>query len=396
MPSPSWIGNRDAMSCFCFLKDCDVCCPATAAATAIREVDCGKIGDPAPPGMAVNRTAQRTRPLVKVTQTSGGSASVVAKTPTAKPKPPSLPVTVKDSGAAGSPSPSVSVVGASTGSPSPSVSVTMVGASTGSPSHSVSVTKNATVNPKPPSLKEMDGGKIRDKKRTLADPSACASSSVVHRPLDASRTFRFALKAPVEAVTSPAQERRTSAAVGETSGCKAKKIQEMDAGKIGDKKRRLADLSHCASSSVNQQAHDMKTPAAVMETSGHKGKKIQQMHRDEILEKKVKARRSSSVPLAVQEALSQPAQEKRTPAAVKETLFCEGTAAEAGSHGFIHRLPGPPCGNKLFVEACAGTCRLASSVAKLNVPSQSFEFTRSWEEDVFQHNPPCFQTLFTC
>ena len=64
-----------------------------------------------------------------------------------------------------------------------------------------------------------------------------------------------------------------------------------------------------------------------------------------------------------------------------DSLQCEGKAAVLGCNGFVHKMSGTQVTEKVFMECCAGTCRLSSSMAERGIPTQSWEIARSQAED---------------
>ena len=58
----------------------------------------------------------------------------------------------------------------------------------------------------------------------------------------------------------------------------------------------------------------------------------------------------------------------------------------SGGHGFVHRMYRAPITQSVFLECCAGTCRLARACCAAGVPSESFEIVRDKHEDICSGN----------
>lgn len=76
--------------------------------------------------------------------------------------------------------------------------------------------------------------------------------------------------------------------------------------------------------------------------------------------------------------------ELRGQSALQETMAAEGTPAVKGVHGFIHRPSSAVMAKspRVMMELCAGTCRVAKSFTKKGWRAESFEITRSTDEDI--------------
>ena len=61
--------------------------------------------------------------------------------------------------------------------------------------------------------------------------------------------------------------------------------------------------------------------------------------------------------------------EARTKEGMQETIACPGRAAILGVSGFLHEVCTAAVTTKLFIEACAGTCRLSRATASKGIPT---------------------------
>ncbi|CAE7233976.1 unnamed protein product [Symbiodinium sp. CCMP2592] len=75
-------------------------------------------------------------------------------------------------------------------------------------------------------------------------------------------------------------------------------------------------------------------------------------------------------------------------------MACPGQAAELGVSGFVHEMGRTAVTARLFIEACAGSCRLSRATAAAGIPTWSFEVTRGGpNEDILR--PECLELLLS-